>query len=141
MNPRFSDPAVLAHLGVLQQIIGRMAGNSSNCKAWSITIASAILVVAVDKAAAPIAVVATAPAFLFFLLDTYYLTLEKMFRRSHDAYVTKIQTGQEQPSDLFAVTPIGDFWADWIVASRSFSIWPFYATLVLSIFGIASCYR
>lgn len=41
--------AVQSYLGILQNIISRMANNSSNCKTWCITIVSAILVVIVDK--------------------------------------------------------------------------------------------
>lgn len=138
MNPRFSDPAVLAHLGTLQQVIARMATNSSNCKAWSITIVSAILVVGADKASTAFALVALVPAFLFFLLDAYYLALEKGFRRSHNAYVQRVNGGKEEPTDLFAIEPVGDYWTDALTATFSFSVWPFYVLLFVAIFAVAA---
>ncbi len=122
----------------MQQVIGRMASNASNCKAWSITIVSAILAVGSDKASANFVLVALVPAYLFFLLDAYYLALEKGFRRAHNAYVDRVNKGVEEPTDLFAIEPRGNFWADAIAAAASFSVWPFYVLMIIAIFAFAA---
>ncbi len=41
--------SVQSHLQIMQNIIQRMAMNSTSCKAWCITIVSAILVIIADK--------------------------------------------------------------------------------------------
>ena len=41
--------SVQSHLQIMQGVIQRMASNSTSCKAWCITIVSAILVLIADK--------------------------------------------------------------------------------------------
>jgi hypothetical protein len=41
----FESPAVHSYLGILQNVIGRMAADSGSCKTWCITLVSAIIVV------------------------------------------------------------------------------------------------
>lgn len=71
------SPSVQAHLSILQAIVLRMATNSSACKAWCISIVSAILVLVADKGKPQHALIALLPTLLFLALDAYYLSLEK----------------------------------------------------------------
>ena len=50
---------------------------------------------------------ALAPAALFYLLDAYYLMLERRFRKSYNTFVEKVHPGKVRTSDLYAVTPKG----------------------------------
>lgn len=81
---REDSQAVQAHLGIMQDVIQRMASNSASCKTWCITLVSAILVVVADKGKPEYAWLALIPTVLFFALDAYYLALEKMFRLSYN---------------------------------------------------------
>lgn len=65
-----SSPSVQAHLQIIQAVINRMAGNSSSCKTWCITLVSAILVVIADKGKPDFAFISLLPALLFCALDT-----------------------------------------------------------------------
>ena len=65
--------SVQSHLQIMQNIIQRMATNSTSCKAWCITIVSAILVLIADKSKPELAWLALLPSFLFLSLDAYYL--------------------------------------------------------------------
>lgn len=60
-----NSQAVRSHLSITQYVIQRMATNSSSCKAWCITIVSAILVIAADKGNYRCAFIATIPNVLF----------------------------------------------------------------------------
>jgi len=111
-----------------------MASNSSQCKAWCITIVSAILVIVADKSKPDYAWIAMLPAILFFALDTYYLTLEKGFRSSYNSFVKKIHRGELGADDLYSVEPSGDTFRHRRKALKSFSIWGFYIGLVVLIF-------
>ncbi|MGB2959578.1 MAG: hypothetical protein WBD30_11890, partial [Bacteroidota bacterium] len=73
--------AIQAHLQIAQSVIQRMASNSSSCKAWCITLVSAILVIVAGKTDSQYALIAVIPTILFLVLDTYYLALENGFRQ------------------------------------------------------------
>lgn len=126
---REDSPAVQAHLGITQAVIQRMASNSGSCKAWCITLVSAILVIVADKGKPRYALIAMVPTILFLILDTYYLALEKRFRKSYNSFIDKLHKGQVVASDLYAVTPQGPPFRTFVASMRSFSIWPFYLTL------------
>jgi hypothetical protein len=103
-----TSPSVQAHLGIIQGVINRMAANSSQCKAWCITIVSAILVIIADKGKPDFAWIAMLPTILFMFLDTYYLTFEKGFRESYNDFVKSLHSGNLSAEDLYAVKPAGD---------------------------------
>ncbi len=126
-----ASPSVQAHLQIMQSVINRMATNSASCKAWCITLVSAILVIVADKGKPNFAYIALLPTFLFLALDAYYLALEKSFRASYNDFVRKVHAGQAVPDDLFAVQPKGSESAHQRAALASFSVWGFYGTLAV----------
>lgn len=128
-----NSQAVQSHLNITQSVIQRMATNSSSCKAWCITVVSAILVIVADKGKSQYAYIAIIPNILFFVLDTYYLTLEKMFRNSYNDFIRKLHDNKIESSDLFAVIPKGKWIKTFLKSIISFSIWPFYLTLLIMI--------
>ncbi len=128
-----NSPSVQAHLSILQSIIQRMATNSSSCKAWCITIVSAILVIVADKGKPNYAFIALLPTILFLALDAYYLALEKAFRDTYKEFVQKVHSGTATASDLYAVEPTGNMSCHQIDALRSFSVWGFYVVLLILI--------
>lgn len=130
---RETSTAVQAHLNITQAVIQRMAANSSSCKAWCITLVSAILVIVADKGKPHYALIAVIPAILFLALDTYYLALERMYRASYNEFIEKLHKGLVAATDLYAVMPKGDMADSCRLALRSFSIWPFYLTLLAMI--------
>lgn len=128
-----NSQAVQAHLGITQSVIQRMAANSTSCKAWCITLVSAILVIVADKGNPQYALIAIIPNVLFLVLDSYYLALERMFRQSYNIFIEKLHTGKVVASDLYAVSPKGNLFKTFFASLLSFSIWPFYLTLLAMI--------
>jgi hypothetical protein len=128
-----NSQAVQAHLGITQSVIQRMAANSASCKAWCITLVSAILVIVADKGKPQYALIAVIPNVLFLILDSYYLALEKMFRQSYNSFIEKLHNGKVVASDLYAVAPSGNLFNIFFASLLSFSIWPFYLTLLAMI--------
>ena len=124
-----TSPSVQAHLGILQSVIQRMGSNSTSCKAWCITVVSAILVIVADKGKPNFAFIALVPTFLFLALDAYYLALEKAVRASYAEFVKKLHSGIAKAEDLYSITPKGNHSQHQIEALKSFSVWGFYATL------------
>lgn len=76
------------HLEFIQGAIARMAGNSFQMKSWNVALATAAIGFAVAKDSHPkAAVLAILPALTFWVLDAYYLLLERAFRDLYDKAV------------------------------------------------------
>ena len=123
------SPAVKAHLDIMQGVIQRMAANSGACKTWCVSLVSAIVIVAADKGKPALTFVALLPTVMFFILDVYYLTFEKAFRKSYEVFVGKVHDESVGVGDLFAVKPAGRLDDHRCAAMRSLSTWGFYASL------------
>lgn len=141
MNKEFKEnsQAVQSHLSILQNVIQRMASNSSSSKAWCITLVSAILVIVADKGKPDYAWIAIIPTTLFFILDAYYLSLEKRFRNSYNIFIEKLHNNQIAQNDLFAVLPTGNSFYLFCKSIASFSVWPFYSMLFFMIYIAKNC--
>ena len=127
------SPAVQSHLSIEQQVIQRMAGNSTSCKASCITLVSAILVVVADKGKPNLTMLAFPAAFMFLALDAYYLALERMFRASYRQFISRLHSKELTTEDLFVITPTGELFRSMLESLISFSILPFYVTLFFMI--------
>jgi hypothetical protein len=139
-DPSFLDetsPSIQSHLGILQNIIQRMASDSTSCKTWCITIVSAILVVVANKGKPDLAWIALFPVISFASLDAYYLALEKGFRNSYNDFIKKLHTRRLTLEDLYSVAPTGRFVSLQIAALKSFSVWWFYLLLIALVAAIA----
>jgi len=128
-----NSEAVRAHLEISQSVIQRMAANSAASKAWCVSLVSAILVLVADKGKPQFTYIAIIPTILFFALDVHYLALEKMFRNSYNNFIHKLHKGKITAEDLFAIKPAGHMPDAVNEAVKSFSIWPFYLTLLVMI--------
>jgi len=125
--------AVQVHLNILQSIIQRMAANSASCKTWCITLVSAILVIVANQGIARFALIAFIPTLVLLILDAYYLSLERVFRQSYDNFVEKLHKGVVKENDIYSISPKGPGMSDIFRSLISFSIWPFYVTLIIMI--------
>ncbi|WP_292713515.1 hypothetical protein [Nostoc sp. JL34] len=127
--------AVQSYLNILQGIIMRMATNSANCKTWCVSLVSAILVVIADKNKPNYALIALIPIVLFFLLDCYYLGQERNFREIYNNFVKELHSGEVATDKLFVLKPPKGMNVVNLLfsSSLSFSVYPFYLTLVLTV--------
>lgn len=89
---RFDKDDVRQHLQMQQDIINRMAANSSNCKTWIITIVAALTALQITRDAItsygwliPILCI------MFWYLDSFYLGLEKVHRNNEKIFVDKLK--------------------------------------------------
>ncbi len=132
-NHEDNAQAIQTHLGILQNIIQRMASNSASMKASCITLVSAILVIVADKEKPNYAFIAIVPTLLFMLLDVYYLSLEKGFKKSYKEFIKKNNEKILNISDLYGVKPSGEKTELFYKSIKSFSIWFFYISLIIMI--------
>jgi len=126
-----NSQSVQSHLTMIQNVIQRMASNSSSSKTWCITLVSAILVIQPDDSMPEYMWITLIPMILFMILDAYYLALEKGFRESYNQFIKKLHKGKLDFDDMFVVKPTGFIFILFLKSLCSFSIWPFYG-LILS---------
>ncbi len=76
----------IAHLGMIQGVINRMASNSFALKALAVTIAAAIIAITGTQqdASASVSYVGLFPVVVFWLIDAKYLRLERLYRKLYD---------------------------------------------------------
>lgn len=132
VNPE--SASIKTHLGILQNVIQRMASNSSASKAWCVTLVSAVLIIVADKGKPDYAYIAFLPTLVFAALDAYYLALEKAFRNSYSEFISRLHNKALTEADLYSVAPKGNMSALQWESFKSFSVWGFYASLAVLIF-------
>jgi hypothetical protein len=128
--------SVRTYLTLLQGVISRMAGNSAACKTWCVTIVSAIFVLAIDKSKPQAIAVGLLPVVLFLLLDAYYLSLERDFRKVHDLFVQRLHEGTAKAEDVYLFKiPFGFVHRFGAILSSIFSlaVAPFYGVLIAAL--------
>jgi hypothetical protein len=113
----------VAHLNMLQGVIGRMAGYSSSAKNFAVTIAAASLALAFDKGTHLPLWIALGAALLLGALDCYYLFKEKGFRATYE----RVAGEPLNKAGDWAIKPDP---ASLLGALASVSIWLFYLPLL-----------
>ena len=122
-----NSPAVLTHLTILSGLIQRMSENRRSCKLWCVTLVSAILVLATRNKGAQYALIALLPTVILWVLDSYYLGLERRFRDSYSKFVGKVHGSDVKMTDLYFVAPTGSdikcfFWSRYVVEQFLWSL-------------------
>lgn len=76
------------HLDFIQSTISRMASHSFQMKSWNVALATAVIGFVAAKDMHPKAtMLALIPSFVFWVLDAYYLLLERAFRNLYEEAV------------------------------------------------------
>ena len=133
----YNNEDVRHHLSLLQDSITRMAACSSNCKTWCITLVCALLALVIANPDYGCHIwIAALPTSLFYLLDVYYLSLEKRFRSKEMEFVRKTQAGDNLASLLYDLTPDANSWRTIIKSALSPATWPIYALILACLFLI-----
>lgn len=73
----------ISHLNMIQNIITRMGNNSFALKGWAVGIMIAVYAFA-GKSNVKAVIVTIMPLIVFWFIDTYYLMLERKYRRLYD---------------------------------------------------------
>lgn len=84
------------HMDYIQNTISRMASNSFLLKGWAVTLVSGIFVLASKDTEKMYFLLAYVPAVLFWLLDSYYLLQERLYR----ALYNKVKDSAEDDIDF-----------------------------------------
>ncbi|KKL85381.1 hypothetical protein LCGC14_1955290 [marine sediment metagenome] len=97
-NNEKSDTVYSQYFTIIQVVINRMAQNTFLIKAWTITLITAILVLTFSIVNSLIFGVLLAITVIFWVLDSYYLKLERIYRRLYKTKVEEYNDNQKRKS-------------------------------------------
>lgn len=80
---RFPEDRV-KHLEMIQAVIARLGSDSFVVKGWAVAVSGVFLGFAVSNEEPLLAMLSVIPTLMFWLLDTYYLRAERLFRMLYD---------------------------------------------------------
>lgn len=127
------NPAVTAHITLIQDIITRLANCSAACKTWCLTLVAALVSLAGATHIPGIITFALVPIVIFGFLDTMYLAQETAYRRLHKTIINLIHVDGYSLENAFkASAPIES--QDIRSVLKSWSIFPVYLGLIATYF-------
>lgn len=110
-----------------QSIVSRMASNSFLLKGWCVTLVSALLALASKDSNTKFILVAYFPVMMFWILDSYFLWQERLFRKLYD----KIRVTDEGAIDFSMNTStLVEQTAPWARVAFSITLVLFYGTMI-----------
>lgn len=72
------------HLDLIQEIITRLSNNGFLIKGWCITLMVGLFALYAENSETKYAFICLYPTILFWIIDSYYLSLEKTYRSLYD---------------------------------------------------------
>lgn len=88
----FKEDDIRQHLMMQQDIINRMANNSSNCKAWLITIVAALTALQITQETIhSYGWLMIIICLMFWYLDAFYLAIERLHRDNERNFVSELK--------------------------------------------------
>ncbi|MDC7286380.1 hypothetical protein NXH76_01060 [Blautia schinkii] len=76
-------------LEMIQNVVARMTSNSFVLKGWAVTLVAGIFALSTKEADKMFILIAYVPIILFWFLDSYYLQLERKYRKLYDDTIKK----------------------------------------------------
>jgi hypothetical protein len=124
----------MKYLDMLQSVISRMAGNQLTLRTWSVGLGTAVIGFAAAKDGHPTAaLLALLPAAVFWILDAYYLALEREFR---DLFNTARKVNDDDPDFSFNIPGSA---SNWIKALAAPAVWLVHLPVIALALGIGLC--
>ncbi len=132
MSTENLDGHVHKYMDILQMNIQRMCQLSNTCKAWCVTLISAMLVFVFKDQQWDVLKILLLPVGLFYVLDAYYLSVEREFVVLSKVISKKVQEGTVQMSDVFVIHTAKRLTRICLLLKAMFWSWstlPFYGTI------------
>ncbi|MFF3243316.1 hypothetical protein ACFYWY_06155 [Streptomyces sp. NPDC002870] len=129
----------IKHLELIQAVVTRLANGSFLIKGWTMTVAGIFFGIAVNNLSWKIATTGLIPIVGFWLLDSYYLRQERLFRKLYDG--VRRSDPSVEPFSM-NITPYHQD-VPWGKVIRSHTMVNFYGMLFLvaSAFAIGSAIK
>ncbi|MEV6555190.1 hypothetical protein AB0M22_05720 [Nocardia sp. NPDC051756] len=95
------------YLEMLQTVIARLSQQSFTVRGWSVTLVSIIFafLTTQDRNTSGLILFTLAPAWLFWGLDAYYLSVERRYRELFAAVARQVREPDRPAPDIFEMLP------------------------------------
>jgi hypothetical protein len=121
------------HIELIQSIVSRVAGNSFLLRGWTVTLVAALFALAAKDSDKRYVVIAYFPVVVFWILDAYFLSQERLFRNLYDA----VRKQKEEEIDFSMDThPFSDKHTGWTASFFSKTLLLFYLSMILIMLSI-----
>ncbi|GAA7264903.1 hypothetical protein ID0507_01860 [Helicobacter pylori] len=124
-NPTDRVKILIEELKILQSVINRMAQNSLECKKWTLALVVGVLSLKIEAISHLYGLCVLGVLLIcFYLLDTYYLTQERLLRKQYQWLVkNRLQTDER----LFEAFPVHQTCrcAQFLCTMLSLSLFPY----------------
>jgi hypothetical protein len=120
----------LKHLEFIQGVINRLSTNSFLLKGWSVILVSALFALSANNSNVRFILLAYIPAIVFWGLDGYFLSLERIYRKHYESVRIK------DPEDIdfsMNTSDIQSGFNGWASATFSKTLIPFHGALICAI--------
>jgi hypothetical protein len=121
----------LKHLEFAQGVINRMGQNSFLIKGWTVTLISALFALAAKDSNQKFIIVAYFPTIIFWLLDSYFLYQERLFRKVY-THISK----QTVIDFSLATKDFDEGLSDWASVAFSKTILLFYGCIIATLLTV-----
>jgi len=117
----------LKHLEFIQGVINRLSTNSFLLKGWSVVLVSALFALSANNSNVRFILLAYIPAIVFWGLDGYFLSLERVYRKLYERVRTKSADEIDFSMDT---ADLESGFNEWLSATLSKTLIPFHGALV-----------
>lgn len=128
--------SVVAYLEFLQNVISRMGGNSANIKALIAVVYTIFITILIAvRELKGYWWVGLIIALVGMIMDTYYLALEKMYRKRYNNFVKKLNKNKIDEKEIYNMNPKNtdlkyEVFAVMLETVKSFSVTGFYILFI-----------
>ena len=121
----------IKHLEMLESIIERMGNNSFQLKGWTVALVSIIGALSANDAEKKFLILAIIPLISFWLIDSYYLHLERKYKMLYEFVRTKNEKDIDFNMNVHEINgkKIGYF--SCIISGTEL---PFYGSIIAAVF-------
>ena len=117
------------HLEFIQVVINRLASNSFFLKGWAISLVAALFVLSAKDTNHTYILIAYFPIIIFWILDGYFLSQERLFRSLYDH--VRILTEKEINYSMDTSSFISTTRNGWLNSMFSITLLYFYFSLIV----------
>ncbi|WP_454803741.1 hypothetical protein [Mucilaginibacter phyllosphaerae] len=118
----------LKHLEFTENVINRMNSNSFAIKGWAVTVVSALFALAAKDTNYKFSLVSYAALLIFWIMDAYFLSQERMYRALYDTIVAQADDGHVSFNMNATIHDTGD--NTWVNSFWSKTLLWFYSLFV-----------
>lgn len=125
----------------LDNIINRMANNSTNAKNWLMTLIAAVIAIQWSQNNLDKILWILIPTALFMLTDMYYLRMERRFKDIQTTFIKDVREGKDIRNTVYSIPKSSkcEQICNTFCTLDSLSIWPFYLIVLGCIFAVKYC--